>query len=87
MELEQRHRQELLAIVFLLAGIFLALTLLPLDVTGPLGRGIGRFFWTYLGSGAALLPIAGFGLALAGFGGVARDAAVADVFAAALVYE
>ena len=68
MELEPRHRQELLAIAFLLAGIFLALTLLPLNVTGPLGRGAGRFLWTYLGIGAALLPLAGFALALAGFG-------------------
>ncbi|MEE8134491.1 MAG: DNA translocase FtsK [Gemmatimonadales bacterium] len=68
MEIEPRHRQELLAIAFLLAGIFLALTLLPLNVTGPLGRGAGRFLWIYLGIGAALLPLAGFGLALAGFG-------------------
>ncbi len=45
MELEPRHRQELLAIAFLLAGIFLALTLLPLNVTGPLGRGAGQFLW------------------------------------------
>ena len=68
MELEPRRRQELLAIGFLLAGIFVGLALLPIDVTGPLGRGFGRFLWTYMGAGAALLPVLGFALALAGFG-------------------
>jgi len=67
MELEPRHRQEILAIVFLLAGIFVGLTLLPLDITGPLGQGVGGFLWTYLGVGAGLLPVLGFALALAGF--------------------
>ncbi len=72
MALTPRHRQELLAIATLLLGVFVGLTLLPWDVTGPAGRIVGRFLWTYLGAGAALLPILGLGVGLAGFGGIRR---------------
>ena len=63
-----RHRRELLAIVSILAGVFLALALLRWDITGPAGRFFGRILWEYLGSGAALIPVLGVVLGLAGFG-------------------
>ncbi len=68
MPLSPRHRQELVAIVALLVGVFVGLSLLPLDLTGPAGRVTGRFLWQYLGAGAALIPLLGVGLGLAGFG-------------------
>ncbi len=61
------HRQELLAILSLLAGVFVALTLLPWDVTGPVGRVAGGFLWKWFGLGAALIPVLGIGVGLAGF--------------------
>ncbi|UCF40269.1 MAG: DNA translocase FtsK [Gemmatimonadota bacterium] len=72
MAVTPRHRQELLAIVSLLLGVFVGLTLLPWDVTGAVGRIIGRFLWMSLGVGAGLLPLLGLGVALAGFGRVPR---------------
>jgi S-DNA-T family DNA segregation ATPase FtsK/SpoIIIE len=72
MALTPRHRQELIAIGALLAGVFVALTLLPWDVTGPVGRGIGNFFWRALGIGAALIPLYGLTAGLGGFGRVPR---------------
>ena len=68
MSLSPRHRQELIAIVALLVGVFVGLTLLPVDLTGPAGRVLGRFLWKYLGAGAAVFPLLGVGLGLAGFG-------------------
>jgi len=68
MPLSPRHRQELIAIVALLVGVFVGLTLLPLDLTGPAGGALGRSLWRSLGAGAALLPILGVALGLAGFG-------------------
>jgi S-DNA-T family DNA segregation ATPase FtsK/SpoIIIE len=68
MKLTPRHVRELVAIVSLLAGIFFGLTLLPWDVTGPLGRALGNALWRYLGAGAALIPVLGVLTALAGFG-------------------
>ena len=68
MALSPRHRQELLAIAALLAGSFVVLALLPWDVTGPLGGTLGRFLWRFLGVGAALIPLLGFGVGLAGLG-------------------
>ncbi|MBI4421918.1 MAG: DUF87 domain-containing protein, partial [Gemmatimonadetes bacterium] len=68
MPLSTRHRQELIAIVALLVGVFVGLTLLPLDLTGPAGRALGRFLWQYLGAGAAVIPLLGVALGLAGFG-------------------
>jgi S-DNA-T family DNA segregation ATPase FtsK/SpoIIIE len=62
----QRH--ELLAIASLMAGIFVLLMLLPLDITGPAGRVLGGFLWRYLGVGAAILPVLGVAVGLAGFG-------------------
>jgi S-DNA-T family DNA segregation ATPase FtsK/SpoIIIE len=68
MPLTPRHHQELVAIVALLVGVFIGLTLLPFDLTGPAGRALGPFLWQYLGLGAALLPLLGIGVGLAGFG-------------------
>src|SRR2546429_521048 len=41
MPLTARHRQELLAIVALLVGVFVGLTLMPTDLTGPAGEAAG----------------------------------------------
>ena len=68
MALKPRHRQELLAIGALLAGVFVALTMLPWDVTGPVGRLFGGFLWRFLGLGAALIPIYGIAAGMSGFG-------------------
>jgi len=72
MALTPRHKQELTAIVALLAGVFIGLTLLPWDVTGPAGRVVGGVLWRSLGSGAAIIPILGIVIALASFGHI-RD--------------
>jgi len=61
------HRQELLAIVSLLAGVFVALALVPWDVTGPVGRVAGAFLWEAFGLGAVMIPLLGLGVGLAGF--------------------
>ncbi len=68
MPLKPRHKQELIAIVSLLAGVFIGLTLLPWDVTGPAGRVVGTLLWRLLGAGAALIPVLGLVIALASFG-------------------
>lgn len=52
-----RHRRELQGIAALLGGLFFALSLAPVDVTGPLGRFFARYLWMYLGAGAAFIPI------------------------------
>ncbi|UCD24661.1 MAG: hypothetical protein JSW51_01730 [Gemmatimonadota bacterium] len=68
MQLTQRHRQEMIAIMSLLAGVFIGLTLLPWDVTGPAGRVVGTLLWRLLGAGAALIPLLGAVIALANLG-------------------
>ncbi len=68
MALTARHKQELTAIVALLAGVFIGLTLLPWDVTGPAGQVVGGMLWRSLGSGAAIIPVMGIVIALASFG-------------------
>ncbi len=68
MPFTSRHRHDLLAIVALLLGIFVGLSLLPLGLTGPLGSSAGRSLWNYLGFGAVLIPVLGLSVALAGFG-------------------
>ncbi|UCG85641.1 MAG: hypothetical protein JSW71_17180 [Gemmatimonadota bacterium] len=68
MALTPRHKQELIAIVALLAGVFIGLTLLPWDVTGPAGRVVGGVLWRTLGSWAAIIPALGIVVALASFG-------------------
>ncbi len=63
-----RRKRELIAIISFLAGVFTGLALLPWDITGPIGRGVGRSLWEYLGLGGALIPILGIVTGLAGFG-------------------
>jgi S-DNA-T family DNA segregation ATPase FtsK/SpoIIIE len=61
------RRRRLGALTALVAGLFLGLTLLPVEVTGPVGGYIGHALWQLLGAGALGIPLLGIGLALAGF--------------------
>ena len=60
-------RRRLAAIAALVLGLFVGLTLLPMNVTGPVGRFLGHGLWQLLGAGALGIPLLGVGLALAGF--------------------
>jgi S-DNA-T family DNA segregation ATPase FtsK/SpoIIIE len=60
-------RRRLGAITALVFGVFVGLTLLPFELTGPVGSWIGHALWHALGAGAIGLPLLGLGLALAGF--------------------
>jgi len=60
-------RRRLGAITALVFGAFVGLTLLPFELTGPVGSWIGHALWHALGAGAIGLPLLGLGLALAGF--------------------
>ncbi len=60
-------RRRLGAITALVIGLFLGLTLLPLQWTGPVGGFLGHSLWHLLGAGALGIPLLGIGLALAGF--------------------
>jgi S-DNA-T family DNA segregation ATPase FtsK/SpoIIIE len=61
------RRRRLGAITALVLGLFLGLTLLPVPITGPVGRSLGHGLWQLLGAGALGIPLLGIGLALAGF--------------------
>jgi len=60
-------RRRLGAITALVFGVFVGLTLLPFELTGPVGSWIGHALWHALGAGAIGLQLLGLGLALAGF--------------------
>jgi S-DNA-T family DNA segregation ATPase FtsK/SpoIIIE len=60
-------RRRLGAITALVLGLFVGLTLLPIPITGPVGRDMGHGLWQVLGAGALGIPLLGVGLALAGF--------------------
>jgi S-DNA-T family DNA segregation ATPase FtsK/SpoIIIE len=60
-------RRRLGAITALVLGLFVGLTLLPVGITGPVGRSLGHGLWQILGAGALGIPLLGVGLALAGF--------------------
>ena len=60
-------RRRLGALTALVFGLFVGLTLLPIPVTGPVGRSVGHGLWQFLGAGAIGFPLLGVGLALAGF--------------------
>jgi S-DNA-T family DNA segregation ATPase FtsK/SpoIIIE len=60
-------RRKLGALTALVLGLFVGLTLLPLPITGPVGRSIGHGLWQVLGAGALGIPLLGVGLAMAGF--------------------
>ncbi|MDZ4862281.1 MAG: DNA translocase FtsK [Gemmatimonadota bacterium] len=64
---EQTGRRHLAAIVALVAGSFVGLTLLPVHLTGPLGEWLGGSLRRMLGVGALGFPLLGLGLGLAGF--------------------
>ncbi len=65
--MSEQSRRHLSAIIALILGSFLGLTLLPVPLTGPLGDWLGRVLWRALGVGAIGFPLLGVGLALAGF--------------------
>ena len=60
-------RRRLGAITALVLGLFVGLTLLPLPLTGSVGKYIGRGLWQVFGAGAVGFPLLGVGVALAGF--------------------
>ena len=66
------ERRRIGAIAALLAGIFAGLALLPIPLTGPVGRTLGHGLWHLLGAGAIGLPLLGLGLGLAGFDRIPR---------------
>jgi len=64
---EHGRRRRLGALTALVVGLFVGLTLLPVQITGPVGGYIGHALWQLLGAGALGIPLLGIGLALAGF--------------------
>jgi DNA segregation ATPase FtsK/SpoIIIE, S-DNA-T family len=54
------------AVVGLVMGVFFALTLVPINLTGPIGRAVGPALWQGLGLGAIGVPVLGAVLGLAG---------------------
>jgi S-DNA-T family DNA segregation ATPase FtsK/SpoIIIE len=66
------NRQRLWSIVALAAGAFLALALLPIPATGPLGATVGPTLWRAFGIGAIGIPLLGIVAGLAGFGRLGR---------------
>ncbi len=65
--MNQANRRKLGAVLFLGAGVFLALTLIPAAPTGPFGETVGPFLWQSSGLGALGVPMLCFMLGLAGF--------------------
>src|SRR4051812_4704462 len=65
-------RRRLGALTALVVGLFLGLTLLPVPITGPVGRSLGHGLWQIFGAGALGIPLLGIGLALAGFDRLGR---------------
>ena len=65
--MDGERRRRFGAVVALVVAAFVTLTLLPIDITGPLGRAIGPAMWAFLGVGAVGIPLLGIMLGLAGF--------------------
>jgi S-DNA-T family DNA segregation ATPase FtsK/SpoIIIE len=65
--MSEEGRRHLGAIVALVLGSFVGLTLLPIDLTGPVGRWLGTTLWQLLGVGAVGFPLLGLAVGLAGF--------------------
>lgn len=61
------HGRRFGAVVALVIGAFLALALLPVNVTGPFGALLGPGLWRMLGLGALGAPLLGILIGLAGF--------------------
>ncbi len=72
MALGPDQRRDLLSIIALATGAFLGLSLIPTSLTGPLGRLIRGVLITYLGAGAAVIPLGLLLVGLAGFDRVPR---------------
>src|SRR5581483_4158903 len=66
-DMNAKARSELIGIGALVIGLFLGLTVLRLPVTGTWGDRLGALLWRLFGLGAAVLPLAGVGWALAAF--------------------
>jgi DNA segregation ATPase FtsK/SpoIIIE, S-DNA-T family len=80
------RRRELISILALTVGAFVGLSLLPMSVTGPVGRGVGAILWEYFGVGAALIPVMAVLLGAVGFGWVQSiDQTKASILGAGLV--
>ncbi len=60
------HARRLGAVAGLVLGAFFALTLIPVNLTGPIGRAVGPALWQSLGLGAIGVPLLGLVLGLAG---------------------
>ena len=75
MGLSGRARRELTGIAAFLAAIFIILSIVPIDLTGPIGRFLGRNLWALLGAGAGFVPIAFGAVGLWGFGRI-EDATI-----------
>jgi S-DNA-T family DNA segregation ATPase FtsK/SpoIIIE len=63
----REHGRRFGAVVALVIGVFLALTLLPFNITGPFGRVLGPGLWSMLGLGAIGAPLLGLLIGMAGF--------------------
>ena len=63
----KEHGRRFGAVVALVVGAFLALTLLPVNLTGPFGTLVGPGLWRMLGLGAIGAPLLGVLIGLAGF--------------------
>jgi S-DNA-T family DNA segregation ATPase FtsK/SpoIIIE len=61
------HGRRFGAVVALVVGAFLALTLLPINLTGPFGTVVGPGLWRMFGVGAIGAPLLGILIGLAGF--------------------
>ena len=70
--MSEENRRRLGATLALALGAFLALTLLPVNLTGPLGASLGPGMWRALGIGALAVPAIGVLIGLAGFGRLGR---------------
>ncbi len=63
----REHGRRFGAVVALVVGAFVTLTLLPIDVTGPFGTVLGPGLWRMLGLGAIGAPLLGVLIGMAGF--------------------
>lgn len=79
------RRQELVSILALTAGAFVALALLPLSITGPLGSVVGATLWKYLGIGSVMFPVMAIVLGAVGFGWIGGNQTKIALLGAGLV--
>jgi S-DNA-T family DNA segregation ATPase FtsK/SpoIIIE len=65
--MSEGNRRRLAAIGALAIAAFVAIALLPINLTGPLGATLGPALWRMLGLGALGIPLLGVAVGLAGF--------------------